>query len=88
MKIPYELIPTVQLPDIEDALEQNGIEIDDLRNFFWPEDFMNDCYKSVYFAKDISPDWGIYNYELMNKVYGILRKAFPGYSVILVDVSW
>lgn len=87
IKIPHELVPAVQASDIEEVLYEAGIEVDDLSQFLFGTDFMNDVYKSLYFADDSDPKWDN-EAELRNKIYTILREAFPGHSTILVDVSW
>ena len=88
MTIRYELIPTLQIDDLEEALEAKGIELSqDLRNLFWPEDYINDCYKSLYYADDADLKWDD-NAEVKNRIYKALREYLPNYKGILVDVSW
>ena len=88
IKIPHDLVPAVQLDDIENALYDAGIEVkEDLRLFFFYDNFMNDVYKPLYIKEDSDPEWDD-NAELRNKIYALLREAFPNHDTILVDVSW
>lgn len=88
VKIPHDIVPAVQLDDIEDALYDAGIEVkESLREFFFGDSFSNDVYKALYIDEDSDPKWDD-NAELRNKIYALLREAFPNYDTILVDVSW
>ena len=91
----YKTIPVVEANEIEKAVKlQYGVNIT-LASLMWPEDFQNDCYKSLRFDDDIVAEWEEDEYydeqhrreHLM--VYSILRDVFPeNIRTILVDVSW
>ena len=96
-----DMMPVVKARELELAvMEKYEIEDFEIRTLFWEGDFMNDCYKNLYFADDeeisYECDGVIYEVdkdekkeiELRNKIYKFLRKMFPTYESILVDVSW
>lgn len=82
----YELRPVMNIDDLEDAISINyGVRYD-LRQLFFEGDFMNDCFKSLYFGEDVDEDWSD-NYMQMNVVFSYLRDTVPDYNSILLDVS-
>jgi hypothetical protein len=101
MKI--EMKPVISASELEEAVKQaTGEEIEDLRNLLWDEQYINDCYKALYFEDEATgryekPDY--YNDEewaamcervrKTNLVYQTLREIFGSfYDTVLVDVSW
>lgn len=92
----YTMKPVVSVHEIEKAVELQYGESIELRTLMWPEDFMNDSYKSLYFGDnqiaeyEENPD----DYEEEEErrhtllVYSILKDAFPDIDSVLVDVSW
>ena len=80
-----------------------GTEIEFVANLFWEGDFMNDCFKKLYFRDGNRPDY-IERYEgrsysdeelkemrFQNEVIGFLDELIPKdypYNYVLVDVSW
>lgn len=98
MELNIKMRPVVNVSNLS-AVLQNNIpeyceEYDELRTLFWPEDFMNDCYKTLYFDDDYDVSE---NYEgeerrrveAMNKAFEYLRNYFgSNVDSILVDVSW
>lgn len=95
---------TVSARELENFLKEKGFDIDDgVAAFFWPSDFMNDCYKTLYL------DGGDTEYEineetlsyrtledieednarirLENAILQVLKEEV-GVDTILVDVSW
>ena len=91
----YTMMPVVTASDIEKEVElQYGINIE-LAPLMWPEDFQNDCYKSLCFDDDMIAEWEEDDYydEQTRKehliVYSILKNIFPeDIRTVLVDVSW
>ena len=91
----YKTMPVVEANEIEKAVElKYGVNIE-LAPLMWPEDFQNDCYKSLCFDDDKVAEWEEDEYydEQTRKehlmVYSILRDALPeNIRTILVDVSW
>ena len=91
----YKTMPVIEANEIEKAVKlQYGVNIE-LAPLMWPEDFQNDCYKSLCFDDDMAAEWEEDEYydeqsrreHLM--VYSILRDVFPeNIRTILVDVSW
>ena len=95
--------PVIRASELEEAVKQaTGEEIEDLRNLLWDEQYINDCYKALYFEDDAGwydekPDY--YSDEewaamcervrKTNLVYQTLREIFGSfYDTVLVDVSW
>ena len=91
----YEMMPVINANEIERAVElQYGVAIE-LAPLMWPEDFQNDCYKSLCFDDDMVAEWEEDTYEDEETrrehllVYSILRDVFPeNIRTVLVDVSW
>lgn len=83
----YEMMPVIEADKLEEALWlQYGNafmeEVGDIRNFLFPSDYMNDCYKSLYIE-----DCG--KSHLHNCIYTYLQDVMPkGTKVVLIDVSW
>jgi len=92
-------ILVVAADDLQDFLNEKGYEIEEVRSYFWPEDFMNDCYKSLSLEDEDEYDdecsWLTpeerekRNIKIRkeNEMYDMLRKEL-GVDRILVDVSW
>ena len=91
----YEMMPVINANEIERAMElQYGVVIE-LAPLMWPEEFQNDCYKSLCFDDDMVAEWeeDTYYDEKTRRehllVYSILRDVFPeNIRTVLVDVSW
>ena len=91
----YKMMPVVEANEIEKAVElQYGVNIE-LAPLMWPEDFQNDCYKSLCFDDDMVADCEEDEYDNEQSrrehlmIYSILRDIFPeNIRTILVDVSW
>ena len=79
-----------------------GVEIIDLANLFWEGDYVNDCYKTLYFRDGKlpwSPDLVLEHYPDSVKAKAKMRNTirefldhyieedYP-YEYILVEVSW
>ena len=93
----------VSVDDLETFLKEKGYEIEEARSFFWPGDFMNDCYKDLYLdnqEEEYQVDEDTLEYmtleeieeenaeiRLTNAVLSILKEEL-GVDRILVDVSW
>ena len=89
----------VSADDLQDFLNEKGYEIEEVRSYFWPEDFMNNCYKSLSLEGESEYDdecsWLTpeereeENIKIReeNKMYDMLREEL-GVNRILVDVSW
>ena len=92
-------ILVVSADDLQDFLNEKGYEIEEVRSYFWPEDFMNDCYKSLSLEDEDEYDDECFwltpeqreerNIKIRkeNEMYNMLRKEL-GVDRILVDVSW
>lgn len=84
----YKMMPVIEACEIEKAVElQYGVNIE-LASLMWPEDFQNDCYKSLCFDDDMVAIW---EEECKERLYvcSVLRDIFPeNIRTILVDVSW
>ena len=86
-------VKTVWAEDLREAVNtQFGCEIENIANLLFPEDYMNDCYKSYNF--EVDDEYHGYDWEdeerirLTNLVNAYLRDVFPGEKRILIDVSW
>lgn len=98
MELNIKMRPVVNVYNLSEVL-QNNIpeyceEYNELRTLFWPEDFMNDCYKTLYFEDDYDvaehyDGKARRRVEAMNKAFEYLRNYFgSNVDSILVDVSW
>ena len=91
----YEMMPVVEAIEIEKVVQLQYGEIIELAPLMWPEDFQNDCYKSLCFDDDMVAEWEedtYYDEETRREhllVYSVLRDVFPeNIRTVLVDVSW
>ena len=90
----YEMRPVIEIYVLEDELKtQFGVDVEgELRNILFYEDYMNDCYKSYYFADDeeyTGKSWQIEErIRVRNLVNAYLRDILPGHERVLIDVSW
>ena len=89
----YEMRPVIEIYTLENELKtQFGVDVEgELRNILFYEDYMNDCYKSYYFADDEEYKYSWQNEEhvrICNLVNAYLRDILPGHERVLIDVSW
>ena len=90
----YEVRPVIEIYVLEDELKtQFGVDVEgELRNILFYEDYMNDCYKSYYFADDEEYTGKSWQNEerirVRNLVNAYLRDILPGHERVLIDVSW
>jgi hypothetical protein len=90
----YKMYPVIEVYVLEDELEtQFGVDVKgELRNILFYEDYMNDCYKSYYFADDeeyTGKSWQNEEHiRIRNLVNAYLRDILPGHERVLIDVSW
>ena len=90
----YEMRPVIEIYVLEDELKtQFGVDVEgELRNILFYEDYMNDCYKSYYFADDEEYTGKSWQNEerirVRNLVNAYLRDILPGHERVLIDVSW
>ena len=86
--------PVIEIYVLEDELKtQFGVDVEgELRNILFYEDYMNDCYKSYYFADDEEYTGKSWQNEerirVRNLVNAYLRDILPGHERVLIDVSW
>ena len=89
-----EMRPVIDFYVLEDELKtQFGVDVEgELRNILFYEDYMNDCYKSYYFADDEEYTGKSWQNEerirVRNLVNAYLRDILPGHERVLIDVSW
>lgn len=98
MEPKVKMRPVVDVDNLSLVLQSNipeyCKEYIELRNLFWPEGFMNDCYKTLYFDDDYDvaehyDGKARRKVEAMNKAFEYLRNYFgSNVDSILVDVSW
>ena len=90
----YEMRPVIEVGVLEDELKtQFGVDVEgELRNILFYEDYMNDCYKSYYFADDEEYTGKSWQNEerirVRNLVNAYLRDILPGHERVLIDVTW
>ena len=90
----YKMYPVIEVGILEDEIKaQFNIDVEgELRNILFYEDYMNDCYKSYYFADDeeyTGKSWqNEENIRIRNLVNAYLRDILPGHERVLIDVSW
>lgn len=88
----YEMRPVIEIGVLEEAIYTQFNVDDDLRSILFYDDYMNDCYKSYYFADD--KEYKGYSWQneerirMRNLVNAYLRVILPGHDSILIDVSW
>ena len=77
----YTMYPVINANDLEHAIElQYDIQIDDIRNLLFDDDYSNDSYK---------------NFDLEDEYEGeaelvrtYLKDILPDYSYVLINVTW
>ena len=90
----YEMRPVIEIYVLEDELKTRfGVDVEgELRNILFYEDYMNDCYKSYYFADDEEYTGKSWQNEerirVRNLVNAYLRDILPGHERVLINVSW
>ena len=92
MKI--EMMPVISIYDLEAALlAQYDIDwTGELASFLFGDSYVNDSYKSFWFAEmdeyTGKPWQDEESIRVENCVKSILQDALPGYDRCLIDVSW
>ena len=90
----YEMKPVIEIGVLEDEIKtQFNVEVEgELSSILFGTDFMNDCYKSYYYADDEEYTGRIWQNEehirIRNLVNAYLRDILPDYDCVLVNVSW
>lgn len=90
----YEMMPVISIYDLEDALlAQYDIDwTGELASFLFGDSFINDSYKSYWFAEMdeyTGKPWQNEEYiRVENCVKSILQDVLPGHKRCLIDVSW
>ena len=89
----YKMFPVIEIGALERELKiQFDVEIDELRNILFDDDYQNDCYKSYCFADDEEYTGESWENEeeirIRNLVNAHLRDILPDYTHVLIDVSW
>ena len=90
----YKMCPVIEIGVLEDEIKaQFDVDIEgELRNILFYEDYMNDCYKSYYFADDEEYTGKSWQNEerirVRNLVNAYLRDILPDHERVLIDVSW
>ena len=90
----YKMCPVIEIYILEEELKtQFGVDVEgELRNILFYEDYMNDCYKSYYFADDEEYTGKSWQNEericIRNLVNAYLRDILPEHERVLIDVTW
>ena len=90
----YRMCPVIGIDVLEDEIKaQFDVDVEgELRNILFYEDYMNDCYKSYYFADDEEYTGKSWQNEerirVRNLVNAYLRDILPGHERVLIYVSW
>ena len=90
----YEMKPVIEIGVLEDEIKtQFNVEVrSELSSILFGTDFMNDCYKSYYYADDEEYTGKFWQDEeqirIRNLVNAYLRDILPDYDCVLIDVSW
>ena len=90
----YTMYPVIDVTDLEDAIRiQFGVDVEgEMRNILFDDDYMNDCYKSYFFADDEEYTGASWQNEehirIRNLVNAYLRDILPDYERVLIDVTW
>ena len=88
----YEMKPVIDVGVLEEEI-YTQFDVDcDLRSILFYDDYMNDCYKSYYFADDDEYEGYSWQNEehirIRNLVNAYLRDILPDHDSVLIDVSW
>ena len=89
MKVKSMIVISAQ--DLAEEIENQYNVYVEVAPLFWPEDFMNDCYKSLWISEEaVQEDDGDDEEEVSQRtlIRRHLQDIFPGQEEILVDVSW
>ena len=90
----YRMYPVIEVYVLEDELKtQFGVDVEgELRNILFYDNYMNDCYKSYYFADDeeyTGKSWQNEEHiRIRNLVNAYLRDILPEHERVLIDVTW
>ena len=90
----YKMCPVIEIGVLEDEIKaQFDVDVEgELRNILFYEDYMNDCYKSYYFADDEEYTGKSWQNEerirVRNLINAYLRDILPDHERVLIDVSW
>ena len=90
----YTMTPVIEVDDLADELlTQFNVDVgEELRNILFNVDYVNDCFKSYYFADDEIYTGKVWQNEeeirIRNLVNAYLRDILPEHERVLVDVSW
>jgi hypothetical protein len=88
----YEMRPVIEIRVLEEAIYTQFNVDCELRSILFYDDYMNDCYKSYYFADDEEYKGYCWQDEerirIRNLVNAYLRDILPGHDSVLIDVSW
>ena len=89
----YTMYPVIEVRTLEKELKvQFDVEVDDLSNILFGDEYQNDCYKSYGFTYD--EEFHGYDWEdeeeirIRNLVNAYLRDILPDYERVLIDVTW
>lgn len=89
MKVRSMIVISAQ--DLAEEIENQYNVYIEVAPLFWPEDFMNDCYKSLSISEEaVQKDDGDDKEEVSQRtlIRRHLQDIFPDREEILVDVSW
>ena len=89
----YTMYPVIEIYTLKNELKaQFDIEVHNLRNILFYEDYQNDCYKYYSFVEDEEYTGEFWQDEehirIRNLVNAYLRDILPDYECVLIDVSW
>lgn len=77
----YTMYPVINTNDLKYAIElQYDIQIDNIRNLLFDDDYSNDSYKSFDLENEYEDETEL--------VRTYLKDILPDYSYVLIDVSW
>lgn len=93
-KLKYEMRPVFWVDDLADVMREKYPDEawEDLRQFMFGDQYMNDVYVSFYFADPweyTGEEWeDEERCRVLNMVREYLMEMFPGEEGVLVDVMW
>lgn len=89
----YSKAIVIKACDLREAVfAKYGVEIEEIRNLLFYDDYTNDCFKKYYFDDDYEYEGNSWENEedikTKNLINQLLRETFPGETEVLIDVSW
>lgn len=84
-------MPVISAYDLMEEIQtQYNVDVD-IAPLFWPENFMNDCYKALWISEEAVQEDDYGDEEKISQrtlIRRHLQDVSPGQEKVLIDVSW